>query len=109
LREFVVRREDPDYQRFPEEIFDALAAGFEKETAAALLKEVTTAKRIESTTELEAVLAKAGVALALDGLPELRRRLPAGSAMTARRALEWSFGSEVRLVPDQGRIRVVDT
>lgn len=106
LREVVVRREEPDAQGFPEELIDALAAGFEKEATAALAREVKASKRIESVRDLEALLSGAGVTLGPGGPSELKRRLPAGSSMSARRALEWSFG--LRLVPDKGKVLVLD-
>src|SRR6185295_18694639 len=109
LREYVLRRDEPDYQLFPDEIFDALAAGFEKELSAALAREVKAPRRIETVKDLEAILSKAGLTLAAEGLPALRRRLPAGSTMSARRALEWSFGADARLVPEKGRILVMDS
>jgi HEAT repeat protein len=108
VREFAGRREDPEYQSFPEEIFDALAAGFEKEASAALSGEVKTEKRIDSLEELRALVSKARVILE-SALPPLRRRLPAGLTLSARRALEWSFGGECRLVPSSGQIRVMDS
>lgn len=108
LAEVVRRREEPDYQEFPDELIDALSAGFEKDLHAVLSRPVAVSKRIESVKELEAVLSKAGVTQASDTLPELRRRLPAGASMTARRALEWSFGSEARLVLEKGRIVLLD-
>ncbi|MBI3854273.1 MAG: HEAT repeat domain-containing protein [Planctomycetes bacterium] len=107
LREFVLHREEPDYPFLTDEIFDALAAGFEKEISAALSREVTAAKRIESARDLGALLSKAGVTLA-DGVPELRRRLPGGATRSARRALEWSFGGDTVLVPEQGKVSVME-
>jgi HEAT repeat protein len=109
LREFVRHQDDPDYQRFPDEIFDALAAGFEKEASAALSREVKTLKRIDSLQDLAAVVSKAGVILASRELPPLRRRLPAGLSLPARRALEWSFGGDGHLVPSEGRVGVMDS
>ncbi len=107
LRQFVLQREDPELQGFPDEIFDALAAGFEKDASAALSVDVKTEKRIDSLQDLQALVSKAKVTLE-SPLPPLRRRLPAGLTLTARRALEWSFGSECRLVPSDGRVRVLD-
>lgn len=109
LAEVVLRREEPDYQGFTDELLDALSAGFEKDLHAVLSRPVATSKRIESVKELEAVLSKGGVTQASDTLPELRRRLPSGAAMSARRALEWSFGPDAWLVPEKGRIVVMDT
>jgi len=107
LRQFVLQREDPEYQGFPDEIFDALAAGFEKDVSAALSVDVKIEKRIDSVEDLRALMVKARVTLETP-LPPLRRRLPAGLTLTARRALEWSFGPECRLVPADGRVRVLD-
>jgi hypothetical protein len=108
LREVVLHREDPDCTRFPDEMMDALAAAFEKEAVAALSREVKIEKRIDTVQDLESLLSKAGVVVSADPAPELRRRLPAGTTLTARRALEWSFGSDARLVPEKGRIAVLD-
>lgn len=108
LREFVAHREEPDYQFLPDEIFDALAAGFEKDATAALSRDLTVANRVNTARDLELVLAKAGVKLA-EGTSGLRRRLPAGATLTARRAIEWSFGGELRLVPDQGAVTLLET
>jgi HEAT repeat protein len=105
LADAVLHREEPDYQGLTDELIDALSAGFEKELYGALARPVTTAKRIESAKDLEALLAKAGVTV--DELPELVRRVPAGSSMSARRALEWSFGPAARLVPLKGRIHIL--
>jgi HEAT repeat protein len=108
LAEVLQRRDDPDCEGFTDEILDALAAGFEKDVTAVLAKPVSTSKRIESVKELEVMLAKGGVTQASGSLPDLRRRLPAGAALSARRALEWSFGPDARLVPEKGRILVLD-
>jgi HEAT repeat protein len=108
LKELVVQRDEPDYQLIGDEVFDALAAGFEKDAAAALLKEVKADKRVDSVAALRALVASAGVVLAADESLELLRRLPAGTKLTARRALEWSFGPEVRLVPVEGKVQVLD-
>lgn len=108
LAEVVLRREEPDYEGFVDELLDALSAGLEKELHEVLSRPVSTAKRIESVKDLEAALSKAGVTQASDTLPELRRRLPAGASVSARRALEWSFGPDARLVPSKGRIIVMD-
>ena len=108
LAEVVRHHDDPDCPGFTDELLDALSAGFEKELAAVLTKPMTTSKRVESVKELEAVLAKGGVTQASGSLPELRRRLPSGAALSARRALEWSFGPDARLVPEKGRILVLD-
>jgi HEAT repeat protein len=107
LREFVAHREEPDYQFLPDEIFDALAAGFEKDMAVALSRDLTVPSRVNTARDLELLLAKAGVKLA-EGTSGLRRRLPAGATLTARRAIEWSFGAEVRLVPDHGAVTLLD-
>lgn len=108
LREYVAHREEPDYQFLPDEIFDALAAGFDKETTASLGRDVTVANRVNTVRDLELLLGKAGVKLP-EGISGLRRRLPAGAVLTARRAIEWSFGSELRLVPDQGAVTLLET
>jgi HEAT repeat protein len=108
LREYVLRREEPDYQFLPDNLFDALAAGFEKNATAALSREVTAANRVNTVRDLETILAKAGVKVA-EGTPALRRRLPAGATLTARRAIEWSFGSDLRLVPENGTISLLET
>jgi len=108
LREYVLRREEPDYPFLTDEIFDALAAGFEKDAASALSREVTVANRVNTLRDLETLLAKAGVKLA-EGTAGLRRRLPAGAGLTARRAIEWSFGADFRLVPENGAISVLET
>jgi HEAT repeat protein len=108
LAEVVRHREEPDYMGFVDELLDALSAGLEKGLHEVLSKPVPISKRVESVKELEAALAKAGVTQASDTLPELRRRLPAGASLTARRTLEWSFGSDARLVPSKGRIFVMD-
>ena len=108
LREFVAHREEPDYQFLPDEIFEALAAGFEKDAAAALSRDLTAAGRVNTVRDLELLLGKAGVKLA-EGTSGLRRRLPAGATLTARRAIEWSFGAEFRVVPDHGIITLLDT
>jgi HEAT repeat protein len=109
LKEFVHQRDEPDYKDFPGELFDALLAGQEKGLTAALSKPVKAEKRIESIEDLRALLSKAGVTLSPDDALELRRRLPAGSAMSARRALEWSFGDDRRLIPDGANVAVVDS
>jgi hypothetical protein len=109
LTEVLQHREDPDCQGFTDELLDALSAGFEPELTAVLSKPVSTPKRIESVKDLEAMLAKGGVTQASGALPELCRRLPSGAALSARRALEWSFGPDVRLVPEKGRIIVLDS
>lgn len=108
LKELVVQRDEADYQLFADEAFDALAAGFEKEAAAALSKEIRTTKRIETVAALRTLLGEAGVTLADDDSLELVRRLPAGVTTTARRALEWSFGPDVRIVPSGGKILLLD-
>jgi HEAT repeat protein len=109
LRELVIQRDEADYQLFGDEAFDALAAGFEKDLSAALSKELRTEKRIETVAALRTLLATAGLTLAADDSLELVRRLPAGSKTTVRRALEWSFGPELRIVPSQGKILVLDS
>lgn len=109
LQEYLLRRDEPEYQFFPDEIFEALAACFEKELTAALSRVVRTETRIGSLGDLEKILASAGVIVAAEGRPDLVRRIPSGAAMTARRALEWSFGADARLVPDRGKIAVMDT
>lgn len=108
LRELVVQRDEPDYQLIGDEVFEALAAGFDHDVAAALEKSVKAAKRVDSVAALRTLLAQAGVVLAADDSLELVRRVPAGAALSARRALEWSFGPEVRLVPVEGKIQVLD-
>ena len=108
LAEVLQHREDPDCQGFTDELLDALSAGFEPELTAALSNPVSTPKRIESVKDLEAILAKGGMTQASGALPELRRRLPSGAALSARRALEWSFGPDARIVPEKGRILVLD-
>lgn len=108
LKELVHQRDEPDYQLFGDEVFEALALGFEKETASALGRPVKTGKRVESVAALRGLLEQSGVSLEPDESLELVRRLPAGAAVTARRALEWSFGPDARLVPSGGKIRVLD-
>jgi len=108
LKELVLRQEEPEYQLFADEVFDALAWGFEKEASGSLEKPVRAEKRVESVAALRSLLAPAGVALAADDSLELVRRLPAGAKLSARRALEWSFGPDARLVPSEGKIRVLD-
>lgn len=108
LREYVAHREEPDYQFLPDEIFDALGAGFEKEATASLGRDITVANRINTVRDLELLLGKVGVKLP-EGASGLRRRLPAGATLTARRAIEWSFGADVRLVPDHGMITLLET
>lgn len=104
LKELIIQRDEADYQLFGDEAFDALAAGFEKDLDAALSKEVTVGKRIETVAALRNLLASAGITLADDESLELVRRLPAGAKTTGRRALEWSFGPEKRIVPSAGKI-----
>lgn len=106
LREVALHRDDPDYLRFSDELLDALAAAFEKEAVAALPREIKADRRVETLKDLQALLSKAGVTL--EGSPELRRRLPAGAALPAGRAIEWSFGSDARLVPVAGKISVME-
>lgn len=108
IRDYVVHREEPEYQRVPDELLDALAAAFEKDATAALARELKVEKRIDTLKDLEALLSKAGVTLAPEGTPELKRRLPAGTTLTARRALEWSFGSDARIVPGKGGLSILD-
>ena len=48
------------------------------------------------------------MALAPDDALELVRRLPAGAKVTVRRALEWSFGPDARVVPSGGKVQVLD-
>lgn len=108
FREFLEQREDPDYQLLQDELLDALLAGFEKSLDASLRKEVRTDARVAGAPALVALLAGAGVAVELDESAELRRRLPAGCRVSARRALEWSFGPETRLVPAGGKVLVTD-
>lgn len=108
LKEFVLHRDEPEYQLFPGEIFEALAAGREKAWWAALAKPVKAEKRIETLADLAALLAQAGIVVAADETLELRRRLPAGTTMSARRALEWSFGEDKVLIPDGKKVAVVD-
>ncbi|HLY11005.1 MAG TPA: HEAT repeat domain-containing protein [Planctomycetota bacterium] len=108
LKELLLQRDEPDYQLVADEAFDALASGFEPEMVAALDKEVKAEKRIDTVSALRSLVAPAGVILASDESLELARRLPAGTTVTARRALEWSFGPDLRLVPSEGKIRVLD-
>jgi HEAT repeat protein len=108
LAEVLQRHDDPECQGFTDELLDALSAGFEKDLTAVLSKPMSTSKRIESVKELEAMLARGGVTQASGALPELRRRLPPGAALSARRALEWSFGPDARIVAESGRILVMD-
>jgi hypothetical protein len=108
LRELVAQRDEPEYQLFADEVFDALAAGFEKDVNAALSKEVRAEKRVDTLAALRTLLAQAGVTLAPDDSLELVRRLPAGTKLTARRALEWSFGPDARFVPSEGKILVLE-
>src|SRR5882672_1996247 len=109
LKDLGVQRDEADYQLFPEEVFDALAAGFEKDLDALLSRELKAEKRVESVDTLRTLVLAAGVTLAPDDTLELKRRLPAGTTTTVRRALEWSFGSGMRLVPSQGKILVLDS
>ena len=108
LREFLVQKDEPDYQLLGDEILEALAAGFEKTLSAALAKDLKTEKRVENLAALRALLSGSGVAIEVDESIELVRRLPAGCRVSVRRALEWSFGSGARLVPAAGKIRVTD-
>lgn len=108
LRDLVARRDDADYQLFGDEVFDALAAGFEKEAAALLAKEIRTDKRVDGVASLRTLLASAGLALAPDEAMPLVRRLPAGARLSAHRALEWSFGPDARIVPSAGKILILD-
>jgi len=105
LREFLLHRDEPDYQFFPDEIFDALAVGFDPSMPALLDREITLEKRVETIKDLTT---RVGVA-DTDADRKLLRRLPAGSTLSVRRALEWSLGSDARLVPVQGTITVMDT
>jgi HEAT repeat protein len=109
FKEYLKQKDEPDYQLLPDEVSDALLAGFEKPLNAALGKEVRFDKRIDTAAGLRTLLAQAGVAVDLDESVELQRRLPPGSRVSARRALEWSFGSGTRLVPVSGKILVTDT
>lgn len=109
LKEFLQQREEPDYQLFPEEIFDALLAGFEKTLHAALRMDLKIEKRVETAAALRLLLSASGVAVEIDETVELRRRLPPGCRVSVRRALEWSFGTGTRLVPVGGKILVTDT
>lgn len=108
LRQFALHRDEPGYELFPDEVFDALAAGLEKDLTARLANRMRTPRRIETVEDLQAVLSSGGIRLA-EGLPELRRRLPAGMRISARRLMEWSFGPEARFVPANGAIAVMDT
>jgi HEAT repeat protein len=108
LKEFLREREEPDYQLLPEEIFDALLAGFEKTLDASLGKELRIDKRVDTAAALRTLLSQAGLPVEIDESVELRRRLPPGSRLSARRALEWSFGSGTRLVPVSGKLLVTD-
>ncbi|HEV3029447.1 MAG TPA: hypothetical protein VG457_17845, partial [Planctomycetota bacterium] len=108
LKELTIQRDEPDYQLFADEVFDALSAGFEKTGTAALNKAVKAEKRVDTVQALRTLVAQAGVTLVPDESLELIRRLPAGATLTARRALEWSFGPDVRLVPSEGKILVLE-
>jgi hypothetical protein len=108
LREFLVQKDEPDYQLLADEILDALVAGFEKTLNASLAKELKTEKRVENLAALRTLISGAGVAIDVDDSMELVRRLPPGCRISVRRALEWSFGSGARLVPVAGKIRVTD-
>ena len=108
LKELLLRREEPDYQLLTDEALDALACAFEKDAVSSLEKPVRAERRVESVAALRSVLAPAGVVLAPDESLELLRRLPAGTRLTARRALEWSFGPDVRAVPSAGKISILD-
>jgi len=109
LKEFLKEREEPEYQLFPDEIFDALLAGFERTRDTDLGKELRIDQRIDSAAGLRTLLARAGVTAEVDDPIDLQRRLPPGSRLSARRALEWSFGTGVRLIPVPGGVRVTDT
>ncbi len=109
LKEYLKQKEEPDYQLLAEEVLDALVAGFEKPLHAALGKDVNIEKRIDTAAGLRTLLAQAGVSVDLDESIELQRRLPPGCRISARRALEWSFGNGSRLVPVSGKILVTDT
>jgi HEAT repeat protein len=102
LREYLLRRDEPNYQAFPDEIFEALALGFDRTMPALLEAKLQFEKRVESTKELRKALA---------GIPpdrKLQRRIPAGTTLSVRRALEWSFGSGARMVPLESGISVMD-
>jgi len=108
LRELVAQRDEPDYQLFGDEVFDALCAGFEKDATVSLREEVRAEKRVDTVPALRKLVAQAGIVLASDDSLELVRRLPAGAKLPARRALEWCFGPDVRLVPSEGKILVLE-
>jgi HEAT repeat protein len=108
LKELIVQRDEPDYQLIAEEVFDALSAGFEKDATTALGKGVNAEKRVDTVQALRTLLAQAGVTLAADESLELVRRLPIGTKLTARRALEWCVGPDLRLVPSGGKILVLE-
>lgn len=108
LKELVVQRDEADYQLFADEVFDALAQGFEKEASAALGKPVRAEKRVDTVAALRALVAQAGVTLAPDESLEMVRRLPEGTSVPAHRALEWCFGPDARLVPSAGKVLVLD-
>jgi len=108
LREFLLQKDEPDYQLLADEILDALSAGFEKTLNASLAKDLKTEKRVENLAALRTLLSGAGVGIDVDESMELVRRLPPGCRISVRRALEWSFGSGARLVPAGGKIRVTD-
>jgi HEAT repeat protein len=108
LKELAIQRDEPDYQLFSDEVFDALSAGFEKDATAALDKAVRAEKRVDTVQAVRTLVAQAGLTLAENESLELVRRLPAGTKLTARRALEWSFGPGVRLVPREGKILVLE-
>jgi HEAT repeat protein len=109
LKELVLKRDEPEYQLAADEIFDALVCGFEKEVAVALDGKVKAEKRVDSIAALRTLVAQAGVTLAPEDAMELVRRLPAGASLTARRALEWCFGPDARVVPSAGKVRVMET
>jgi len=108
LKELTIQRDEPDYQLFADEVFDALSAGFERDAVEALNKVVKAEKRVDTVQALRTLVAQAGVILVADESLELVRRLPAGTTLTARRALEWSFGPDVRLVPSEGKILILE-
>jgi HEAT repeat protein len=104
LREYLRHRDEPEYQLFPDELFDALTLGFSPESRIIFEAPYKTGKRIETAQDVMR-LGRLDVPLDL----RILRRLPAGSTGTARRGVEWCLGSDVRLVPRPGAVLVTDS
>jgi HEAT repeat protein len=105
LREYLLHRDEPEYQPFADEVFDALATGSTPTMPVMLDAPVKIEKRADSVLDL---LKQVDLA---DTQPDrkLQRRIPVGTTLSHRRAIEWSFGPDARVVPLKGAMVVMDT